>query len=76
MKSFFKPLNQMLYCRSAEEMGGENRFADTMIVVCMDAMDTLANLIKWIIFYVAYFPEVQRKVRESIAKVIDNNGNR
>ena len=50
-------------------MGGQNRFADTMVMITMDAVDTLGNLIKWIILYLGHFPDVQRQVRESIAKV-------
>ena len=50
-------------------MGGEDGFKDTINLYIVDPVDTMAILLQWAMLYLAYFPDVQKKLRDVIDKV-------
>ena len=59
----------MLYFRDMEPMGGIDGFADTINLYTPDAVDTMSTMLQWAVLYLAYFPDVQKRLQLCIDKV-------
>ena len=52
-----------------DPMGGIDGFADTIVIYAIDPADSHVHLLRWIILYLAYFPEVQTEMQTRIEQV-------
>ena len=50
-------------------MGGIDGLADTVNMYALDPVDTMSVLLDWAVLYLAYFPDVQRRLQQRIEEV-------
>ena len=57
------------YFRDMEPMGGIDGFVDTINLYTPDAVDTMSSMLQWAVLYLAYFPDVQKRLQLHIDEV-------